>query len=68
MVLLIAAAIALLVAIAASIAAAIFAGDLGNKLGEIRDAQREYADVADDIQRVCCPEFITVSLDAPSCD
>lgn len=67
-ILLVAAAIALLVAIAASIAAAVFSMQLGDKLGEIRNAQQEYADIADTIQRVCCPEFIAVPLDAPHCE
>lgn len=68
LVLAIAAGIALLVALAASIAAAVFSAQLGDKLGEIRNAQREYADIVEDIQRVCCPEFIAVSLDAPGCE
>lgn len=66
--LVIAAAIALVVAISASIAAAVFSVQLGDKLGEIRTAQEEYAFVVDEIQRVCCPEFISVPLDAPGCD
>ncbi len=66
-VLLVAAAIALLVGIAASIAAADFSSQLDGKLREITEAQREYSDVVSRIQNVCCPEFINVDLDAPSC-
>ena len=40
---------------------------LERKQEDIRRAQREFSDLASQSRRVCCPEFITESLDLPEC-